>query len=126
MNIVEPDFNDFVKAEVEITTYSGDPEEWIIYEQNKDGAYYPSFIRYGEKVLDVGKKVQIEVASNGFIIKQGTHTVICESKWDLESKVRELTNKTIEKERDLTEDEIEELITMSLKINTHFAAQSKR
>ena len=126
MKIIEPDFNDFAEAVIKLNTYSGDPDEWVVYEQNEDDVYYPSFLRYGDRVLDVGKKLTIEVATNGFIIKQGNNTSICESKWDLESRIRDLTNKTVEKERDLTEDEIEELITMTLKINTHFAAQSKR
>ena len=126
MRIIEPDFNDFDEAVIKLNTYSGDPDEWVIYEQNEDNVYYPSFLRYGDRVLDVGKKVTIEVATNGFIIKQGNNTSICENKWDLESIIRDLTNKTVEKERPLTEEEIEELVTMTLKINTHFAAQSKR
>ena len=126
MNIIEPDFNDFDEAVVKLSTYSGDPDEYVIYEQNKKGVYYPSFIRYGELVLDVGKKVQIEVASNGYIVKQGNNTHIFENKWDLEGSIHSLTRKTIEKERKLTEEEVEELITMTLKVNTHFAAQSKK
>lgn len=126
MNVVEPDFNNFEEAVVQLSTYSGDPEEWIIYEQNDEDVYYPSFIRYGEIALDEGKKVQIEVVSNGFIARQGNKTLICDSKWSLETAVRNFTSKIIEKERDLSEDEKEELTTMTLKINTHFAAQSKR
>jgi len=122
------DFTKMTEAVVELTTYSSDPDEHLWYEQNEAGVYYPSFIRYGDRVLDVGKKVQIEVAHNGFIVKQGQNTYICENKWELESHIQNLTNKIVKKERDLSEEELEEadLETLTLRINTHFAAQGKR
>lgn len=126
MRIIEPDFNDFDEAVIELNTYSGDPDEWVIYEQNESDVYYPSFIRYGEFVKDEGSKCTVETASNGFIIRKGKSTEICENKWELESAVYKFTHKIVEKERDLTEEETEELTTMTLKINTHFAAQSVR
>ena len=126
MNLIEPDFNNFVEAEIKIDTYSGDPDQWVIYEQNEKDVYYPSFIRYGEFAINTGAKVLVEAVENGFIIKSGGETRICEDNYTLETNMRKHMRKIVEKERDLTEDEVEELTTMTLKINTHFAAQSVR
>lgn len=127
MRIEEPDFDTLVEAEVQVNHYSGDPEQWVIYEKNSDNAYVPAFLRYGESVIDPGKKLTIEVVLNGYLIRCGKESyVVSNDSWDLRRKVEDLTHKIVEKERDLTEEEMEELTTMTLKINTHFAAQSKR
>ena len=125
MKIITPDWKKVTEAEFKLDLWSGDPDEWLVYEQNEKG-YYPSFIRYGEFIVDTGKKVTIEVAENGFIMKRGQNIYICGDKYDMEKRLHELTHKLIEKERELTEAEIQELISFTLEVNTHFAAQSKK
>ena len=123
MRVIEPKWEEVTDSEFLLNTYSEDPDEWVIYEKNEKG-YYPSFIRYGKFVFDIGKKVNIEVADNGFIIKQGQNTYIHDGSYGFNDKIHELTYKIVEKERQLTEDEIQELIQFTLEVNAHFAKQS--
>lgn len=127
MRIEEPDFGKLTEAKIQFDNYSGNPDKWVIYEQDDNGVYFPSFARCGKYVINPGVKLTIEVVENGYLIRSGKKSyIVDDNNWELERTIKKITKKVIEKERELEEDEVEELTTMTLKINTHFAAQSKR
>ncbi len=56
----------------------------------KDGEVIPTNITYSTEELNDGKKISIEIASNGFIIKSEGKTHIAEGEYDMKSKIEEL------------------------------------
>ena len=62
-----------------------------LYFSIKDGEVLPTNIEYTTETINDGMKIAIEVASNGYIIKANSKTVIAESVYDMKAKVEELT-----------------------------------
>ena len=58
----------------------------------------PSRVTYTKDELDVGKKLNIESVSNGFILKVGNKTVVKSSVYDVESFVRQNFHKQVKHE----------------------------
>ena len=56
-----------------------------------NGEVVPTTINYSTEQLNDGKKITIEIASNGFIIKADGKTHIAESEYDMKSKIEELS-----------------------------------
>ncbi len=53
----------------------------------KDGKVFATTIEYSTETLNDGKKITIEIASNGYIMKSGGETIIAESMYDMKTKI---------------------------------------
>ena len=76
--------------------------------KKEDGSHCepePYKITYTKSVLNTGTKINIEVASNGFIVKIGSITQIADTEYVLKSIIDIAVNDVSEHEIDYNEDE---------------------
>lgn len=67
----------------------------LIFEitENEDGTVLiePSKVMCNNNVLNVGKKIKIEIVSNGYIVQTNSETIIVTSDYDLQELVKKLS-----------------------------------
>jgi len=114
----------------ELVLSSSNPKKVLVYEANDKDVLIPSFVRVIKSMPNPGKKVTVEVAENGYIIKQDSSSRIATGDWGnrLDDALEFYLNKDVEEERDLTESELEDpdLTTYTLKMNTAYKSTQKR
>jgi len=76
--------------------------------EEEDGTHCeptPYKITYSKSVLNTGTKINIEVAENGFIVKVGSKTSICDTEYSLKGMIDTVVNNLTEHELDYDESE---------------------
>jgi len=125
MYVSEENYEDY-----ELILSSSRPIEILVYEANEKDVMVPSFVRVTQSTPTPGRKISVEVADNGYVVKMGAKIKIATGDWGnrLEDAMEKFLNEDVETERPLTEHELEDadLVTYNLKMNTAYAAKKKR
>jgi len=114
---------DFENYEIVLSDY-GYPKETLIFEANEKDVMTPSFVRVIDTRPVPGRKINIEVADNGYVVKMGNQTKLATTDYNmrLESTINDFLNEEYDKERDLTESEQDDpdLQTWTLEMNVAY------
>lgn len=126
MYITEKDFENYEL----ILSDSGYPREKIVYEANDKDVMFPSFVRVVDTRPVPGRKISIEVAENGYIVRLGNKSKIATDDWSnrLDKVMQDFLNEEYETDRDLTERESEDadMPNYTLEMNTAYKSKQKR
>ena len=112
---------DFDKYEIVLDNW-GYPKKTIVYEANEKDVLVPSFIRQVDFVSCPKKKLEITVAENGFILKQGAIINVVTNDYNLDSEIKSMIYHEVDSEEKIDEEYLEdaELQTITLKFNTKY------
>lgn len=113
-----------------LTSGNSYPKETVILQEDAiTGLLVPSHVHVMKFKPVSGRKIEIEVAENGYVLKQAKRIkVVPESSWgndDLNREMNLFLNEEVESERDLTENELEDedFIETLEKMNGEFSNQ---